>query len=248
LTAVFHPIWSFYHHHVIASGRQTAFFLLAAFLLSFAGCRVYTRLARVRGWGSAHAGDVHIHHMVVGIVFLLAAGFLDFAADPSHPWIDLLAILFGVGAGLTLDEFALWLHLEDVYWSEDGRKSIDAVIVATLVGGLVFIGVAPFGVEERGSIAGTVATILLVLICSSVAFTKGKFLLGVTGLFIPVVALVAAVRLARPGSPWARRLYGRNETKARKALAREEKRTARKVRLRNLIGGAPDVPKLPPAA
>ena len=62
-------------------------------------------------------------------IFVLA-GFIGFAVQPGSPWIEILAALFGIGVGLTLDEFALWLYLEDVYWSEEGRRSIDAVIVA----------------------------------------------------------------------------------------------------------------------
>lgn len=237
---MFGSIWGFYRDHVIESGRQTVFFLLLAFLISFAGCRLYTRLARTRGWGSGNVGGVHIHHMVVGIVLLLAAGFLDFAVDPGHPWIDLLAIVFGVGAGLTLDEFALWLHLKDVYWAEEGRASVDAVIYATLVGAFVFVGVAPFGVDQRTGIWQTIVSISFVLLWSSIAFMKGKFLLGTAGLFFPLFGMIGAIRLARPASPWAHRFYAEGSPKLQKAFGREEKRSARKVRLRNLIGGAPD--------
>jgi hypothetical protein len=99
------------------TGRAPLLLLLAAFLVTFALTRLYTRLARVRGWGSASAGGVHVHHMAVGIVLLLVSGLVEIALQPGGGGRELLAIVFGVGAAFTLDEFALWLYLRDVYWS-----------------------------------------------------------------------------------------------------------------------------------
>ena len=65
-------------------------------------------------------GGVHIHHQVWGLLFMLAAGILSFAFEMSTPWLQMLAVVFGIGAALVLDEFALWLHLDDVYWSPEG--------------------------------------------------------------------------------------------------------------------------------
>jgi hypothetical protein len=87
-------------------------------------------------------GGLHLHHLVWGIVLILVSGFLNFVLRPSSPGLEILAAAFGVGAGLTLDEFALWVHLEDVYWSTEGRASIDAVVVAALLGGLIVLGIA----------------------------------------------------------------------------------------------------------
>ena len=81
-----------------------------------------------------HIGGVHVHHQVWGILLVLVVGLLTFRFRPESPWIEILATLFGVGAALALDEFALWLHLEDVYWSEEGKKSIDAVMIAAVFG------------------------------------------------------------------------------------------------------------------
>ena len=118
--------------------QRAGLIALAAMLLSFAFIRFSTRMIRaeVSWWpGNVTPGGLHIHHLVFGIVLMMLAGFLAFAIQPSSPWIEILAGLFGIGVGLTLDEFALWLYLEDVYWSEEGRRSIDAIIVALILGG-----------------------------------------------------------------------------------------------------------------
>src|ERR1700744_6295828 len=88
-------------------------------------------------------GGRHIHHLVWGILILLALGlcYMNEVGSESTPssifWSRLVAILYGAGAALTLDEFALWLNLANVYWSPQGRESIDAVI---LFGSLLAIG------------------------------------------------------------------------------------------------------------
>ena len=95
--------------------------------------------AQVKWWpGNVEVGGTHIHHLVWGIVLMLVAGFISLMPIDS-PWREIMAALFGVGAGLTLDEFALWLRLEDVYWAEEGRQSIDAVVIAATFGGLVLL-------------------------------------------------------------------------------------------------------------
>ena len=93
-------------------------------------------------------GGLHIHHLVYGIGLTLAAGFLEFRFQPGSPWFELLAIVFGIGAGLMLDEFALSLYMKDVYWADQGRKSVDAVLIALIVGGLFVIGTSPLDLED----------------------------------------------------------------------------------------------------
>jgi hypothetical protein len=122
-----------------AASTRAGLVVLTAFLLSFLFIRTSARLMRrprVAWWpGSIKTeGGLHVHHLVFGIVLLLAAGFA-LALRPASPWLEVAAAGFGIGAGLTLDEYALWLHLEDVYWAEEGRRSVDAVVVAALVGG-----------------------------------------------------------------------------------------------------------------
>ncbi len=216
--------------------------MLLAFLITFLLTRLYTRLARTRGWGSGHVGDVHIHHLVVGIVLLLLAGFLDFALDLRSPGLDILATVFGVGAAFTLDEFALLFYLRDVYWASEGRKSIDAIIFGVLLGTLVLLGGAPLGIAAKDSVWLLSVTISINVLAATIAFLKGKFFLGIAGLFLPFLGWIAAIRLGRPQSPWARwRYVGRREKKMRKAIARDAKRDVRKTRVRDFVGGAHDL-------
>jgi hypothetical protein len=232
----------------VEPGRECAFLVLLAFLSSFLFIRTSARMIRdprITWWpGNVEAGGVHIHHFVWGIGLLLIGGFMAFVSDLYAPWWQVTAIMFGVGAGLTLDEFALWLRLEDVYWSTQGRESIDAVIVSALVAGLVVLGVQPFDLDETASIAGTTAAVVLVLGIAAIAFAKGRLLLGALSLFVPVAGVIAATRLAKPGSPWARRRYrGRRAHQMQRARARFGPGRRGEVlgdRLRNLIGGAPD--------
>jgi hypothetical protein len=150
---------------------------------------------------------VHVHHQVYGIFLLLGAGTAEFTYRPDPPWADVLAALFGVGAALTLDEFALWLHLDDVYWTREGRSSVDAVLVATVVGALLLVGANPFDENAGDGVVAVALTVTADLGLAVVAIMKGRPVLGVIGVFVPAVALLAALRLARPSSPWARRRY-----------------------------------------
>src|SRR5215211_8103367 len=152
--------------------------LLGSFLLSFLFIRTSARLMRspkVTWWpGSIETeGGLHVHHLVFGIVLMLLVGFV-LALQPASPWAEIMAGAFGIGAGLTLDEYALWLHLEDVYWSEQGRRSVDAVVVAALIGGLLLMGFIPFSTDD--GIFTILATIAIGLGIAIVAVLKGKYL------------------------------------------------------------------------
>ena len=225
------------------SGRLAGFVLLVAFLLSFGFIRMSTRLMRspkVPWWpGSIQTGGIHVHHLVFGIVLLMLAGFLGFALQPRSPWLEILAAAFGVGMGLTLDEFALWLHLEDVYWAEQGRQSVDAVILATLLGGALLLGFTPWDSHDASSVLAATATVTAVLVISTIAALKGKYTSAVVGVLVALVGLVAAIRLAKPGSPWARRRYAEGSGKLARATARSERSRKRYRRWQDRIGGAP---------
>ena len=226
-------------------GQRAGLVLLAAMLLSFGFIRFSTRMIRaeVSWWpGNVSPGGLHIHHLVFGIVAMMVAGFTGFAIQPSDPWIEILAGLFGVGMGLTLDEFALWLYLEDVYWSEEGRNSVDAVILAAILGGGLILGFVPLDAGNGGSTLAIVLSVGLNLALCVLVALKGKFSAAVVGMFIPPVAWVAAMRLGRPGSWWAKRRYSLGSGKLTKAEARKMRHYRRVRKLHDLIGGAPSLP------
>jgi hypothetical protein len=134
--------------------RRRMFIASVAFLVTFVGVRVLVRLIVHENdegpfqWVMVHGR--HIHHLVWGILILLLVGYgwlLDLGRSHTPLAIflsRLMSVSYGVGAALTLDEFAIWLDLEpDAYWSRNGRLSIDAVI---LFGSLLAVGAwgAPF--------------------------------------------------------------------------------------------------------
>lgn len=232
-------------HFLDTREQRAGFVLLAALLVSFLFIRTSARLMRspkVPWWPGSVVTDsgLHLHHLVFGILLLLICGFLAFVIPPGSPGTELVAAGFGVGAGLTLDEFALWVHLRDVYWSEEGRSSFLAVVVALVLGGLVLLGFAPLGIKHN---AGAVGTLLLAVLAdlalATLAILKGKRLLGVIGVFVPAASLVGAIRLASPNSVWARRLYKPEGRKLARASARWERIETRRQRLTDAIAGAP---------
>lgn len=242
------PFVPLYTHHIYDSGRQTAFVMLLSFLITFVCARSYTRIARVRGWGSASFGGVHTHHLVFGLVMVLVAGAMQFAFLPldNGLWQLLLAALFGSGAALVLDEFALVFHLQDVYWEHEGRKSIDAIVIATLLGVLFLLHTTPFGSASDMTGAALTATGAVNLVFVLVAATKGKLFLAVFGVFVPLLALIGALRIAEPDSIWAHRWYNPGGRKMQRAKARYRKYEAfwrpRKERLWDILGGKPGRP------
>jgi len=228
--------------------QRAGFVVLGAFLASFLFIRTSARLIRsprVTWWpGSVKTkGGLHIHHLVWGIVLILSAGFLSFALEPGSPWNEIFAALFGIGAGLTLDEFALWVRLEDVYWAQEGRASLDAVVIATLLGGLIVLGLAPFDLSNQSSAVSSIVLVVAIdLLLCTLAILKGKPILGLLGVFIPFASLAGAIRLASPTSPWARRLYPADSHKLARSQARFERVHDRRRRALNAIGGAPSLP------
>ena len=184
-------------------------------------------------------GGLHVHHLVFGIVLLLATGFA-LALQPPSPWLEILAAGFGIGAGLTLDEYALWLHLDDVYWAEEGRRSVDAVVIAAVLGGLLLLGFLPFSTDD-GAVP-IIITMLIVLSIAAVAILKGKIVMGVAGVLFPLVGVIGAIRLAKPGSFWAERRYKPGSRKLARAERRYERHTRRYQRFQDRVAGAPERP------
>lgn len=233
-------------HRFGLAGREALLLLLASSLLTFALTRLYTRLARIRGWRSGRVGDVHFHHMVAGIVLTLLSGMLDLAVQPGGLAREVLAVAFGVGAAFMLDEFALSLHVRDVYWTEEGRHSVEVSIMWVLLGLLLLVGVSPFGIHDGSEVPRIVgfAIVAVNIVLAVITCLKGKLTLGLLSVFLPPVGLAAATRLARPGSPWAQLFYGGDPAKLARAKRRFDPDHSASERLRfrlsDLLGGAPD--------
>ncbi|GAB3963913.1 hypothetical protein GCM10029978_023190 [Actinoallomurus acanthiterrae] len=227
-----------FSERIVQTGRLPLFCFFVAFIVTFVVVRINVRLirAKVRWWfKNVEVGDLHIHHVVFGVVLMLIGGVAGLSIPDSYTlWYAGAASLFGVGAALVLDEFALILHLRDVYWMEEGRASVDAVFIAIAVTGLILVGVRPIGLSDvrdlrtsttvpLGVFLVVLANILANLGLAIVTLFKGKIWTGLLGLFVPVVLIVSAFRLARPGSPWARWRYRPGTRKFRRALRREQR-------------------------
>jgi hypothetical protein len=228
-----------------SSPRGPALIALTSFLVSFACIRTSARLSRSPrvGWwpGSVRTGSgVHIHHLVWGISLLLISGFVGYATEFTAPWMHITAVGFGVGAGLTLDEFALWLHLEDVYWAQEGRTSLDAMILATVFAIVVALGVRPVGLSNPGNTLASIGAVVILVLLSGITFMKGRFVLGIVALNLPLVGVYTAIRLATPDSPWARWRYrGEKLERSRRRFRPDRPSARRRERLLDVIGGVP---------
>jgi hypothetical protein len=220
--------------------------MFLAILVTFLITRMVTRLIRSGSGGGAGLGNVsvggnHVHHQVFGILIIIGTGIVLVSQTPSGTALDAAAVVFGIGVGLTVDEFALWLHLEDVYWARQGRQSVDAifcvlVITGALIGGTSFVTGGVGSSEWWSSIISIVITLALCLIC----LLKGKVITSVIGIVIGPVALVGAIRLAKPWSWWAVRRYPATSRRAERAASRyDQRRLERWNWLRDLVAGAP---------
>jgi lysyl-tRNA synthetase class 2 len=231
-------------------------------LVTFLAVRINTRLirAKVSWWfhDIESGGGVHVHHMVIGVVLMVTAGLVDMALLPTGLWQQLAAFAFGAGVALTLDEFALILRLQDVYWTQEGRLSVDAVIVAACAGLLFVLGYKPFiDSGDTGLTGAAGAVVVAVFLGVNIFFAlicllKGKLWTGFFGMFIPFVALIGALRTARPTSPWARRRYAKKPKRMAKAQHREDRINATWRSWReaffDLIAGKAHLPSVLPTA
>lgn len=211
-----------WQEQIVDAGKQPLFLCAIAFLVTFLITRRIVRSIKA-GTGSLKdnvVGGVHIHHAVPGLVLMVVGGLAALGAQ-SVGWRSLAGVAFGIGLALVLDEFALILRLDDVYWSEQGRMSVDAVL---LVGGvivLVLLGATPANIGDPSLGNTAFGGVAVNLGFAALCFAKGKLGTGVIGIVVPLVALVGAVRLARPNSMWARRRYPDGSTKLARARHRE---------------------------
>jgi hypothetical protein len=205
---------SAYRDGIVDTGRETQFLFFVAFLVSFGFIRTSAHMirAQVSWWpGNVSVGGTHVHHLVWGILLLLVCGYVGVAIHPGDPWRDLVAVGFGIGTGLTLDEFALWLNLKDVYWSKQGRRSIDAVMIAAGVSGVLVVSLrgwidAATEVEDAVfAVVGGIGAFGIVLALVNAA--KEKFGMAILSIPVPLAGLPSAFRLAKPDSVWAKLFY-----------------------------------------
>ncbi|MFD3607560.1 hypothetical protein ACFWXA_05710 [Streptomyces atroolivaceus] len=245
-----------FQQNIVEPGKLPLLLALSAFVLTFAVTRMITRMIRA-GKGpfrNITPGGVHVHHVVPGVVLSVVGGFGAVASGHHGLAAGIFAVVFGVGAGLVLDEFALILHLDDVYWTEEGRQSVEVVVLTASLVLLVLAGFSPLGVdelsgEEQQSRLGVVLTYLFNFGLVLITLFKGKARMAVVGTLIPFIALIGALRLARPASLWAKRFYRRRHRARARAVLRAYHHDVRwagpRRRFQDLIGGAPDRTPLP---
>ena len=216
---------SWFQEEIIESDRLALFLTFLAFIVTFVATRLITRMIRA-GRGpfkdNVSGGGLHIHHAVPGIILLVVGAVMSVGTGSVSPFAEVAAVLVGIGTSLVLDEFALILHLQDVYWAQEGRLSVEMVTLAVGATGLALVGVNPFDFSgDAGDSAKIVLTavgvtghLALVLVC---AF-KGKYPMALFGTFIPGFSWIGAIRLARPRSRWAKRFYRRPSSRRRQSV------------------------------
>jgi hypothetical protein len=240
-------VHSWWQQNIVDSGKWPLMLCFVTFLLT----RLITRLIRA---GHGPFGNIvtssgtHIHHAVPGIILLIIGAFIAVGTATADLgfWFGLAAVMIGSGVSLVLDEFALILHLQDVYWSNEGRLSVNLVSLTAAYLGLTLTGLSPLGVDHLGDgeVALRLSAISAILLHGSlvlVCVLKGKYRLSVLALPIPAVAVAGAIRLARPGSVWARRWYSsERKQKARERATRFDDRWRPAIdRWDSLLGGVP---------
>jgi hypothetical protein len=138
-------IQSLYSHHFKDPRKERQLLSMGSFFVTFAAVRAITHAIRAeRGpFRNITPGGRHIHHMTFGIITLIAVGYLwllEIGIRRDRRSSRITALAYGSGAALTLDEFALWLNLEDDYWNKQGRESIDAVALFGSLLGVSAVG------------------------------------------------------------------------------------------------------------
>ena len=196
-----------YDKDIQVPGKEAHFLILMAFVCSFGFIRFSAHMIRAQvSWWPGNVetkSGTHIHHMFWGILLLITMGYIGIATSIPDPWFELVALAFGIGMGLTMDEFALWLNLEDVYWQKKGRQSIDAVVVTVSLLVIALLGLR-FWIDiwdavlvmigvQRGNAWLAIPIQLIGVAFAIVCFRKGRTLVGLVGLFVPLVAVIGAL-------------------------------------------------------
>ncbi len=207
-------ISSEFQREIVDPGRLASFLFFVALLGTFAFIRTSTHMirAQVSWWpGNVSVGGTHVHHLVWGIFAMMIFGYVGVVHQPDSPWREIVTVFFAIGMGLTLDEFALWLNLKDVYWEKEGRKSVDAMIIAGCLAGMLAVGFTAW-VKLADDVADGVFAFVGFFGVIGIGFAavnaaKEKFGMSVLALVFWPAAAPSAVRVAKPHSLWARRFY-----------------------------------------
>jgi hypothetical protein len=207
-------IGSEFDREIVDEGRLAAFVFFVVLLGTFGFIRTSTHMirAQVKWWpGNVSVGGTHVHHLVWGICAMIILGYIGVVHQPDSPWREIVAGLFAVGVGLTLDEFALWLELKDVYWEKDGRKSVDAMVVAACLAAIALVGFSAWVQLADDVTTGAFAVVgffgVVAIVTALVSAAKEKFVTALVALLFWPAAVVSAIRLAKPHSIWARAFY-----------------------------------------
>jgi hypothetical protein len=246
---------SWWHRDVIAAGKLPLMLCFVSFVVTFVSTRAITRLIRDgRGpFRNVSLGGTHVHHSVPGIILLMIGAFTAVGGPGTMGWLSFSAIAVGIGTSLVLDEFALILHLQDVYWSGEGQLSVEAVSLVAACLGLALVGFSPVRVADvdsaEFSLRISATAVLVIDACLAlVCVLKGKYRSGLFGLFLPPVGFIGAVRLARPNSMWARRRYRGQRLERATHRAADFDRRWKPVQAdwEDFIGGRPSQPNPAP--
>lgn len=207
-------VQSEFQREIVDSGRLASFLFFVALLGTFGFIRTSTWMIKkqVSWWpGNVSVGGTHVHHLVWGICAMMIFGYIGVVHQPDSPWREILSVLFAIGMGLTLDEFALWVDLKDVYWTKEGRKSIDAMIIAGCLAAIATVGFAAWaklGDDVADGVRAFVGAVGLIGIALAfVNAAKAKLWWALASIVIPIAGIPAALRLAKPHSLWARLFY-----------------------------------------
>jgi hypothetical protein len=247
---------SWWHRDIVAAGKLPLMLCFVSFVVTFVSTRAITRLIRDgRGpFRNVTAGGTHLHHSVPGIILLIVGAFTAVGGPGTMSWLSFSAIAVGIGTSLVLDEFALILHLQDVYWSGEGQLSVEAVSLVAACLGLALLGFSPVRVAglDSAELSLRISATGVLVIDGCLAWTcvlKGKYRSGLFGLFLPPVGFIGAVRLARPNSIWARRWYRgkRLERATRRAADFDRRWKPVQTNWEDFIGGRPSQPNPPPS-
>jgi hypothetical protein len=245
-------VGGWWHRDVLAAGKLPLMLCFLAFVVTFLVTRLITRLIRdQRGpfRDRVTAGGTHVHHAVPGLILLMVGAFVSVGGPDALAVRSAAGVAVGIGVSLVLDEFALILHLQDVYWSGEGQLSVEMVSLTAGCLGLALVGFSPWGVNDIDGVELTfrlsatglfIANSLLVIVC----VVKGKYRVALFGIFLPPVSLFGALRLARPKSFWARHRYHgeRLDRAARRAEDFDRRFDPLQTRWEDLVGGTPSLP------